>query len=264
MQLPVAHHSDCNTLALLVIERMATIKVSIQRRASKKWNSVSNLLEAGPYAPSEGVSLKKKKTHTTSIQRKFSLKKYTEKEAKLRVQLFQAAGMGNATAVEQLLDSGSVDVNVTDYDFITALHRAAKYCQVETLLALLARGADPNATDMKNGLTPLHWLIIHSDPKFHSAEFEQCLVALVAAGADLNKGDFNGVTPLHCAVTLNYTACVRLLLQLGSKPYLADHLGSSPMVTATDKMYSYMKTQIKKESETDKKLSERRKSIDMW
>lgn len=242
---------------------MATIKVSIQRRASKKWNSVSNLLEAGPYAPSEGVSLqKKKKTHATSLQKKFSLKKYTEREAKLRLQLFQAAGMGNVTAVEQLLESGSVDVNVTDYDFITALHRSAKYCQVETLLALLSRGADPNATDMKNGLTPLHWLIIHSDPKFHSTEFEQCLVALVAAGADLNKGDFNGVTPLHCAVTLNYTACVRLLLQLGSKPYLADHLGSSPMVTATDKMYSYMKSQIKKESETDKKLSQRRRSVD--
>ena len=249
---------------------MATIKVSIQRSASKKWNSVSNLLEIGPYAPSDCEGMKKKKKKTSgaaSIKRKFSLKKYTEGEARMRVQLFQAAGMGNVTVVEQLLESGSVDVNVTDYDFITALHRAAKYCQVETLLVLLSRGADPNATDIKNGLTPLHWLIIHSDPKFHSTEFEQCLVALVAAGADLNKGDFNGVTPLHCAVALHYTACARLLIQLGSNPYLEDHMGSSPMVTATDKMYRFMKGLMTKETERDGKLtkeSKRRQSVDSW
>ena len=181
----------------------------------------------------------------------------------MRVQLFQAAGMGNADQVEQLLESGLVDVNATDYDLVTALHRAAKYCQVEVILTLLSWGADPNMTDLKNGLTPLHWLVIHSDPKFHSKEFEQCLVALVAAGADLNRGDFNGVTPLHCAVGHNYKACIRLLIQLGSNPLLSDHLGCSPMKVSTDDIYKFMKTLLDKEK-SQLKASSRRMSVDMW
>lgn len=249
---------------------MANIRISVQRRPSKKWNSVSNLLESGPYAkPIDPPIQKKKKKKTTvasaAIKKNFSLKKYTEKEAKMRVQLFQAAGMGNADQVELLLGSGLMDANVTDYDMVTALHRAAKYCQVEAVLALLSWGADPNATDLKNGLTPLHWLIVHSDPKFHSKEFEQCLVALVAAGADINKGDFNGVTPLHCAVGHHYKACVRLLISLGSDPQLKDHLGCSPMSVATDDMYKFVKTLLDKErTQFKRQMSVRRKSVDMW
>ena len=250
---------------------MAGVRVTMRRRPSKKWNSVSNLLELGPYAkPPDEKKVKKNTLSTSTIKKRFSFKKCTEREAKLRVQLFQAASMGNVSVVESLLDGKLIDCNVADYDDVTALHRAAKYCQVEVLLALLSRGADPNSTDIKNGLTPLHWLIIHSDPRYHSKEFEQCLVALVASGADLNKGDFNNVTPLHTAVGLQYKQCVRLLIVLGANPLYRDVLGRSPMTIASMDTYRYMKSILDKESESlhrrSSMLKKKKaiKTVDVW
>lgn len=80
--------------------------------------------------------------------------------------------------------------------------------------AATARGADPNAPEGVNGWTPLE----HAVHKHQLAT----LVALLDAGADPNRADRGGRTPLMLAAGYGYTDMVTVLMQHGADASLRD------------------------------------------
>ena len=71
------------------------------------------------------------------------------------ISIYEAAEKGNIEAVKQHLDAGA-DVNATDGDGWTPLHKAAPNGHKEIAELLIAKGADVNAKDDMFGRTPLH------------------------------------------------------------------------------------------------------------
>jgi len=69
--------------------------------------------------------------------------------------LFDAVSIGDIDTVKFLLASG-VNVNVTDTDGCTPLHRAALNDNIDMVNFLLANGANPNAKT-NNEETAIYW-----------------------------------------------------------------------------------------------------------
>lgn len=92
-----------------------------------------------------------------------------------------------------------------------------------SVAALLANGADPNATS-KAGQPILHYAIWtgHQEP----------IEDLLRAGADPNLADKNKSTPLHAAVYYGQAHTVALLLQYGADPTRKGYYGTTPLEDA--------------------------------
>ena len=69
----------------------------------------------------------------------------------------------------------------------------------------LDRGANPNMEETVGRMTPLHMAALASGD-LH--EIQDIFKLLIHAGADLNKGDKIGETPLHKAARRGYTTVV--------------------------------------------------------
>ena len=96
---------------------------------------------------------------------------------------------------------------------------------------LLEAGADPRAIN-RRGQTPLHYA---SDPRARFGESPDpaqggVIDLLVHSGAELDRGDAGGATPLHRAVRRRNVPAVSALLDLGARPESRlTRLGSSPL-----------------------------------
>ena len=105
---------------------------------------------------------------------------------------------------------------------------------VSELRSYLAVGGDINATEPYNG-----WTFVHRAVEHHNLALVE---ALARAGADLNKQDFHGWTPLHLAMDVGIDAhwqsdqgedglpfdMVRLLLSLGADPTIRNNKHKTP------------------------------------
>ena len=92
----------------------------------------------------------------------------------------------------------------------TGMANAARAGDVATIRQLTAQGADPNAIAGQNGWTPmLHAIHTHQNAS---------IAALLDAGADVNRPDDQGVTPLMMAAGYGYDDTVRLLLERKADP----------------------------------------------
>jgi ankyrin repeat protein len=119
--------------------------------------------------------------------------------------LFEALREEQRDMVLLLIDSG-VDVNVKEQCF-SPLHCAAQQGHAEIAELLIAKGANPNATDMM-GETPLHEAVLggHKD----------VVVVLLAGGADVDAENRMRRTPLHFAARDGYLDVVEILLAQGA------------------------------------------------
>jgi ankyrin repeat protein len=106
------------------------------------------------------------------------------------------------------------------------LHRAVAFADLAKVEALLDAGADVNdgvrsdePINSNWGDTPLH--IAAQDGR------EQIVRLLIARGADVNRANDRGNTPLHRAV--EYPGVVTALLDAGAKPNAPDAQGRTPL-----------------------------------
>ena len=168
----------------------------------------------------------------------------------------------NATIAETLIKSGA-DIHATDFSGREPIHWAAQFARPDVIALLLDHGCDVNVTD-DNRHTPLHWAtgacgFIHicdmTDPKS-----VDCVQLLIERGADVNARGTGGNVPLHGVSvmpdmdqrlidgTLKFSpeipdaliSIVRLLLQRGADPSIANNDGVSPLSMADDKIRTEM------------------------
>jgi uncharacterized protein len=112
------------------------------------------------------------------------------KEAELDV--FEAAALGDATRLGEVLDADSKLVHTRSDDDFTALHYAAFFDGPETALLLVEHGADVNAfADNELGVRPLN--------SAAAAGRSEVAAILLDHGADPNAPTRGGFTPLDAA-----------------------------------------------------------------
>ena len=89
----------------------------------------------------------------------------------------------------------------------------------DILRAVIARGGDVDAVNPHTGATPLVQALL--SPTAGQAE------VLLDAGADPNRADRNGDTPLHVAGRTNGGAAILALLRKGARPQAENSRGAT-------------------------------------
>ena len=163
-----------------------------------------------------------------------------------------AARAGHGDTVQALVKAGA-DVDLALPDGTSPLHLAVINAHYNVALQLLEQGANPAAAEP--GWTPLHQLVWTRRPNRHynnPAAFPTGTVtdlelvrALVAHGADVNAGqkaeprdgyrnmlNRSGATPFLLAAKAVDLEMMRLLLELGADPLLANEDGTTALLVA--------------------------------
>lgn len=138
--------------------------------------------------------------------------------------LVQASLQGHSVEVRQLIERGA-ELNAGHpvewgVDFrlpveFTPLMAAAVSGHIETVRTLLRLGADPNVASVSNGMTALHWASNHREG-MEADVLQQIVDELVSHGAEIDKENVFGMTPLHSAVCSNRALAVAALIKSGA------------------------------------------------
>ena len=132
------------------------------------------------------------------------------------------------------MDSYLSDIGHYAYAGDTLLHVAAAAHRPEIVRELIRRGASVEARN-RRGAAPLHYAADGNptSPRWKPVAQAATIVGLIAAGADPNAVDKNGVTALHRAVRTRCAQAVGTLLQCGADALQRNGNGSTPMMLAT-------------------------------
>ena len=176
--------------------------------------------------------------------------------------LMTASGAGNVDAVKTLLDHGAT-VDTRDAAFQqTALMVAIRDNHPDIVKLLVERGANVNL-QTRTGQTP-GWVLPNSIPGFghgigiirgglpdrgfrylipgaltpllYAARDGRIEPAktLLAAGAELEHADANGITPLLMAITNDHIEMARFLVDQGANVKVVDWFGRTPLWAAVE------------------------------
>jgi len=128
--------------------------------------------------------------------------------------LHVAANRGHRDVVKLLIANGA-DVGIQDANGWTALHHAAYHRRAGAAEALLANHAEVNALTHQ-GSTPLHLAVRDGKEASDVVEHRDIVAVLVAHGADPDKSNGDGLTPLVIASRRCAVSDVKLLLAAGA------------------------------------------------
>lgn len=151
------------------------------------------------------------------------------RDAKPDLDVFEAAALGDAHAMERLLarDEGAFDA--FSADGFQPLGYAAFFGHLEMVRLLLEAGANPNVRS-RNGISaaPLHSALANGH--------KQIAKLLIESGADVNDAS-NGWTPLHYVAHSGDVETARILLDRGAKP-VPNREGETPAGAAREKGFT--------------------------
>jgi uncharacterized protein len=139
--------------------------------------------------------------------------------------LMAASGYGELEMARWLLDRGAA-INERDNDGDTALTISAYYGHDPVVRLLLQRGADPTIANLRHK-TPL---ICASSEGY--LEVVRLLFSHPSSETTINFHRY-GYTALWEACLMGRADVVRALLESGADHTIADHIGMTPMATAT-------------------------------
>ena len=143
-----------------------------------------------------------------------------------RLDVFEAAVVGRAERLDELLSAEPGLVRTRTPDGWTALHLAAFFGPPACIERLLAHGAEVGAVSQNaQANTPLHAALAgRGDPVI--------VDLLLAAGADVNAIAAQGVTPLHVAASRGNVELITRLLVRGADASAAMADGTTPAAMA--------------------------------
>jgi uncharacterized protein len=130
-------------------------------------------------------------------------------DAVAELDVFEAAALGRAARVEEVVGADPEVVRAEAADGFTALHLAAFFGQLEVAAVLLEHGA---AVDARAG-NPSHVQPLHSAAAGGHAAIA---ALLLERGADANARQQGGFVPLHSAAARGDDVTARLLLEHGA------------------------------------------------
>lgn len=146
-------------------------------------------------------------------------------EGGARLNLFEAAALGKAGRVEEILSESPRLINSKGFGRATALHFAAFTGRREVVALLLRRGAQVNVTaEGIDDVTPLH--------SAAAGGHAEIVGLLLAAGARPDARQKGGFVPLHEAAMKGRLAMVETLLRYGADANAADDKGTTPLAYA--------------------------------
>jgi ankyrin repeat protein len=147
------------------------------------------------------------------------------KDIRGELALAEAAYTNKSDTVQLLLENGANANGFAKQTYhMTILMRAAQYGYVEVVRALLAFGANVNATDDR-GETALGWTA-------SSPNKAKMITFLVSTGALVNAQDIAGLTPLIKAAAEGYVENVQALLDGGADVRITTKAGDTALAWA--------------------------------
>lgn len=130
-------------------------------------------------------------------------------ERDVALDIFEAAAVGRAERVAEILTARPELVNEYADDGFTPLGLASFFCRGTVARLLIERGADVNAaSNNTQRVAPLHSAV--------SRRQTMIAEALLLHGANVNARQQAGVTPLHQAAHNGHAEMVKLLLAHGA------------------------------------------------
>jgi ankyrin repeat protein len=139
--------------------------------------------------------------------------------------VFAAGELGNAKLVAAMVEGGAaLDMRATSakgYSSYTALSAALSSGHLGIAMYLIERGADVNAADSRNGLTPL-MRAVSGDGAQKQHQLLPVIELLLSRGAAVNARSRDGMTALHLASIAGDAQAIRLLLQHGADADIRD------------------------------------------
>lgn len=99
----------------------------------------------------------------------------------------------------------------------------------------------------------------------HCQGVDSNLKLLVSFGASIDERDASShVTPLHCAVSMNYPHVVSYLLDAGADPNAADIRGRTPLMIAARKKYDHLSFLLQKNGANPELRDARNNNANAW
>lgn len=115
-------------------------------------------------------------------------------------------------------------INQCSYGMEIDIFTAACSGNLARMQELIAAGADVNQQEVISRFTPLHRAVTSEQPEI--------VQLLIAARANGDLQDDNGLTPLHWAVNFNYTNIAQMLIAAGADVNKQNHRGETPLLYA--------------------------------
>ena len=145
--------------------------------------------------------------------------------------IFEAAALGRADRVSELLDANADAAKDWSGDGFTALHFAAFFNRPEVARLLIRHGADVAAV----ARNPMKVMPLHSAAAAHSGTIVRLLVE---NGAPPNVPQEGGWVPLHEAAQIGDVEMVKVLIEYGADPLMRSANGKTPADMAQEKGHS--------------------------